>query len=186
MPLASPQKSLLSVTTCQWTTRVQEALLRVENHRRRETNRSPYPKNVYVNVPLGPNAALFLLTLKVWTIRYCVTLDFLLDVLMMRFKQQRRYDPNSNRELNLGLTAALLVGVDARQCVEESVIKAFPNAENYKMASQPYVPIPLYSLDTDEPDVALKEYKRVIRAARGELEKKREQRDAEYERKFRR
>jgi hypothetical protein len=185
MPLASPQKSLLSVTTCQWITRVQEALLRMENCRRRETNRPLYPKDVFVCVPFGPNAALLLLTLKVWTIRYCVTLDFLLDVLTLRFKNKRRYDPNNDRTLTLGLPAPLLVGTDARQCVEEAIVKAFPNGENYKMARQPYVPIPLYSLD-DEPEVALQEYKRVIRAARGELEKQYEQRDAEYERKFRR
>ena len=152
-----------------WMERLKLALLHVENQRRREGQFPPLPEDTCVWLPQGPNAELSMLTLKVWTLRYCITPEFLMDTLTLCFRNGRRYDPK-DPDIRLGIPASIISGTAARNYVEEAVLKTFPNGENRKVASQPHPRILKQKLDYDNPDQALKEYAKGIAWARRTFE----------------
>lgn len=118
--------------------RVSRALLRRENGLRRGTHAPQLPASTVVWLPTGPDADLRLLTLVVWRTRYRVTLEWLLDAVLTRFKNQRRLPAAKDpEELSLGIPAALLVSEAARTSVEERLAREFPDQENLKAARQP-------------------------------------------------
>lgn len=119
-------------------TRVSRALLKWENRRRRESRLAELPASTAVWLPTGPAADLRMLTLVVWRTRYRVTLEWLLDAVLTRFKNQRRLPAAKDpEELSLGVPAALLVSEAARTSVEERLLREFPDQENLKAARQP-------------------------------------------------
>jgi hypothetical protein len=129
-------------------------------------------------LPTGPDADLRLLTLCVWSKKYVVTLEWLLDAILARLAYRRR-PPRaaSPEELSLGLPAAVIVGEDARCAVLERLARDFPNRENVKARSQPKPPpMPDLAADADGDlmgayrkalaEAALAKHARTIRAYR--------------------
>jgi len=160
----------------EWKSRLEKALLKVENDRRAVSNFPRLPPETIVWLPAGPNANLYLLTLKVWCIRYCVTPEFVLEHLTLYYRNLRRYDPKST-EVTLGLPASTLASTTARKHIEEMVIRVYPNGENRKIVSQPPVFIPARNLNYENPDEALRQYAQGIAHARNSFEiRSREQR----------
>ena len=117
--------------------RVSRALLKWENGRRRESNMPGLPRSTQVWLPAGPDADLRLLTLTVWSARYRISLVWLLDAVLTRFRTQRRLPiVKIPEELSLGLSAAMLTGDAARSAVEDRLAREFPNGENMKASRQ--------------------------------------------------
>lgn len=114
-----------------------KALLRVENRKRREAHMAELPKSTKVWLPTGPVAGLQLLTLNVWCMRYTVTPEFVIETILKRFKNMRRLPPAQVVEaIHLGLPANIMAGVEARRCVEERLLREFPNRENIRSRQQ--------------------------------------------------
>lgn len=117
---------------CVWRARLEKALLSVENQRRRALNVHPFDPEVAVYLPEGPKANLLLLNLKVWSERYSVTPEFILEFLTRWYRNSRHWTDNLNgqREVSLGLPASLVAGMKSRNLLEEAVHRAFPAGEN--------------------------------------------------------
>ena len=90
----------------------------------------PIYKDVYVPLPQKDADRKRLLNLLVWSRRYNVTVEFILDALLGYFKNFRK--PSSG----IGVSVVSLTGVRARQIVEEAVVKAYPAGENETAARQ--------------------------------------------------
>jgi hypothetical protein len=117
--------------------RIAKALLNWENGRRRESHMPELPRSTQVWLPTGPDADLRLMNLCIWTTRYHVRLEWLLDAVLTRFARQRKLPRvKEPEELSLGLSAAMLMGDAARSVVEERIARDFPNGENIKLAMQ--------------------------------------------------
>ena len=130
--------------------KVSRALLKWENGRRRESNMPELPKSTQVWLPTGHDADLRLLTLTVWSTRYRVSLVWLLDAVLTRFRTQRRLPiVKIPEELSLGLSAAMMTGDAARSAVEERLAREFPNGENMKASRQASAP-PMPDLDSGD------------------------------------
>ena len=130
----------LKRTIAKWEEQIYSALRTVENRRRKEAHLPPYPESVRIYLPTGKNAILQFLNWKVWSLRYCVSLEFILDVLLSYYRAQRKVRDNE-KALHLGIPVSVLTGVRSRIIIEEAVVKAFPNGENYKIRSIQYAPI---------------------------------------------
>lgn len=134
-----------------WRNRLKKALLNIENQKRIELKFKPYPKDIEIGFPSGVNADLFLLTLKVWCLRYYVTPEFLVEQILTLYKGARKIPVGPHGELHIGLGASVMAGVRSRSFLEESIGEAYPNKENYKILAQPVPPnIPKDDCDTIE------------------------------------
>jgi hypothetical protein len=102
--------------------------------------------------------------------RYCVTPEFILDVLTLVYKQGRKYDPNNDKELHLGLPASLIASASARQRLEEAVIKTYPNGENRKSYNLPSIKLAWSGKEDLDPDRELKNYLKTIPQKRIQFE----------------
>lgn len=118
--------------------KVERALLKWENGRRRDARMPELPKSTVVWLPTGPDSDLRLITLVVWSRRHRVSLVWLLDAVLTRFRSQRKLPRAKHpEELTLGIPAATLVCDAARASVEERLLRDFPDGENLKAARQP-------------------------------------------------
>ena len=130
--------------------KVSRALLKWENGRRRDAQQPELPASTQVWLPAGHDADLRLLTLTVWSMRYRVSLVWLLDAVLTRYRTQRRLPiVKCPEELSLGLSASMLTGDAARSAVEERLAREFPNGENMKASRQASAP-PMPDLDGDD------------------------------------
>lgn len=134
----SEKQAYLAEEIEDWHKRLERALLNVVNNKRKARNTTLYPRDTPVYIPNGPNANLFLLTLKVWCIKHHVTPEWLIEQLIFRFKHLRKPDEDPD-QINLQLPAPMLVGTVARNFIEEALKLSFPNNENKKSQS---IPIP--------------------------------------------
>ncbi len=145
-----------------WTKEIEKALLKVENQRRHEIHTKPFPDETSVFLPtLTKEARIRLLTLKVWCKRYCITPEFILETLTLRYKSHRNCKPN---EVRLGLPLSTITGPKARKIVEEEVKRSYPNNENFKVASLPPQVPPMRGLKYDSVDQMVARYSSVITA----------------------
>ena len=121
--------------------KISKALLLWENAARRESSMPALPTSTQVWLPTGPDADLKFITFIIWSLRYKVSIVWLLNVVLGRFRGQRRLPPvKSPEELSLGMPAALLVSDAARRVVEERLAYEFPNHENMISSRQPRTP----------------------------------------------
>jgi hypothetical protein len=134
-----------------WDEVIRQAFLRFENRLRQERQLRPFPDTVTIHVPSGPRSTLQLLNWKIWCTRYSVSVDFIMETLLFCYARCRRLSKKEN-EIQLGLASGLLTGSRARQLVEEAVARAYPNGENYKVAHQPKIPLPVDNWDYDSPE----------------------------------
>lgn len=121
-----------------WEERLAKALVRVENARRAEAETTLLPESALAYVPSGPSVDLLMLNLKVWSMRYSVSPEFVVDALTRCYAGRRKVpgksavragDLNGN-STSLGISAGLAGSASARRAVEDAVSRAFPNGEN--------------------------------------------------------
>ena len=146
----------------EWQKIVSEALIRVENRRRAQTNLKPYPENTPTLIPTGPNADLWMMNLRVWCLRYCISPEFIIEALTRRLKYLRK--TYSEDIIALGLPAAIMGGAKARQFIEDEVMLQYPNGENYKIEMQPEPP-PIRIKPHITPDQMVANYSQAIEDA---------------------
>lgn len=132
----SEKRAYLDEEIADWRKRLERAFLKVVNTKRRAHNQTPFSSTTLVHLPRGENANLFLLTLKVWCVKYHVTPEWMLEQLMWLYRNRRPPDDGPN-QINLGIAAPVLVGTVARNFIEERIKLEFPNDENIKSQSTP-------------------------------------------------
>jgi hypothetical protein len=160
--MRTTEQSFLDLACTAHAESLRHALRAVENQQRAKNHLKPWPRNTNLWISLGKKAALQLLNLKVWSSRYYVSLEFILDVLLHRYRSQRRVrDPN---EISFGLPIPMLTGVRARQVVEETVAREFPNGENYKAPRTQFTPVSKLEADDESPDAMIKRYAKIMEA----------------------
>ena len=154
-----------------WHTRLQQALLTIVNQQRRASNTTAL--RLPVVLP-GSSAAteLYLLNLRVWTLRYSVSPEFVLEAILIRYPDALRVDKKC---VLLALPAARLGGVAAREAVEQAVRRTYPNGENWRATNSPTLIniIPPTHLDLDHPEASLHRYRNKILRVRRKLEEQR-------------
>ncbi len=77
-----------------------------------------------------------LLNLRVWGIRYHVTLKFILQFLLSYYKNLRKHNVQNTirrRFVTLGVPVSVLCGKKSRILVEQEVVKQFPRDEQDKV-----------------------------------------------------
>lgn len=170
MPNIHDKTAYIQEEIAEWRKRLSKAFLAVVNNKRKAKNLPLFHKTIVIDMPEGPNANLFLLTLKVWCIRYHVTPEWILEQLLWLYKGRRKPDDNEH-QINLGLPAPMLVGTVARNYIEEALKLQFPNGENRSSKSIP-VPqgIKVDHLDFSLPD-SVQEYIDAIAKERDVFEK---------------
>lgn len=148
----------LQLETSRWNRNLKAAIARAEN---RERSKKGLPKtSLTAWLPEGPEANLYLLNLKVWSVRYHISLDFILDTLFFCWRYRRK-QPNANCA-TLGLPAALIGGPVSRKYVEEAVCRTYPNGENMRSCKQPRPSAPLRSEEFTSLDDFLRRYGKVM------------------------
>lgn len=123
--------------------KIEKALLQIENRKRINSNQKPFPDDTRVFLAVGPNANLLYLNLRVWSIRYCVSLEFILETLLDYFSFNRGYSrKRTSDEVRLGIPANLICGIRSRQILEDTIIQMYPDGENFRQMNQkPKIPI---------------------------------------------
>jgi hypothetical protein len=129
-----------------WTREVSQAILRLENQRRREQHQPTISSETYVEMPTGPKASLQLMNLHTWSIRYCVSIEALLEILQRIYQNVYEYKDNGTPGLHVPL--ALLTGPSARKRLEMELKRMYPNGENFQTASTPAMSFPEIHSDT--------------------------------------
>jgi len=80
-----------------------------------------------VKLLLSDQHTLLLMNWKTWTVRYAVTVDFVLITLLDYFKKIRRKRPY---QITLGVGVPQLTGPRAQEIIEAAVSATFPDGEN--------------------------------------------------------
>jgi len=165
----------LSQVVCQWRERLRKALLTLTNRKRRERNLPPLQ---HAHVHYRRTSDLYLVNLKVWTLRYGVSVEFVLDAILKHYHnlqndpKYRHRDPPDT--ISLHIPVSYLGGEKARQAVEDAVKAAYPNGENWRMRESEQLlqqnPLPRTHFDPADPDDYLRRYGAKIDRIRKEQE----------------
>jgi hypothetical protein len=119
-----------------WRQKVSTTFLAVENRKREEAGLPTFPRHTTVLISSRQDTSFRLLNLKVWCLRYHVSLSFILDVLLDHFAYVRkRWSSQDPSLLSLSVPLASFTGAAARQAIEEALVRAFPGEENYLQAN---------------------------------------------------
>lgn len=143
---------------------LQHILRTLEAQEHNTSTQTTYKKRP-VFLPVARNSDLILLNLKVWTTRYCVSLQFILETLLHTFRHSRK--PGKKTSVTLGLPARTLAGLRAKKYLTQALAQSFPNNENYKSTVSQTLP-PLEPFDCEDPDEFVKQYTKAIRARKPE------------------
>jgi len=149
---------------------IKRALLRVENQRLEVRDHPPYPKDVQIFLPDNREARLRFYNWKIWTLRYHVTMAFIVDVITFAFKNQRRF-ASSFDEIRFGLPTASVTGEKARRIVEDAILRTYPNGENLAMTRSPQFK-PIRGLNYETLEEMVSHYRRAVDARRRHAFKK--------------
>jgi hypothetical protein len=141
--------------TTDWANKVSKALIHYENKRRREANLPDFPPDTNVSLT-GGLTRIQLLNWEVWSMRYHVSLDFILEAVLARFARHRKPPPKNT--LTLGISVTTLTGPAAKQAVLDSIHANFPNGENRKSVHQQLLPPSVLGLKYDSPEEMVKRY----------------------------
>ena len=124
----------LKVQTELWYETVRQTLLNIENRLRLRNSQPPYTMND-VWVDLLPANQQRLLTLKVWTVRYNVGLEFILEFLLRLYADVRKRH-QIKHQVTLGIPLILLTGPASRMALEGYIKRLYPAGENLRDAAQ--------------------------------------------------
>ena len=110
-------------------TEVNANVLEVDNILRTKFNKQLfYPKQ---------EDQLRLLRLRLWSERYCVSIEYLLDKLIPHFEKiAMRHRGKAFKSKGIGTTISVLTGPAAEEFIIQQVGKDFPNNENKSAAKQ--------------------------------------------------
>jgi len=124
----------LKVQSGLWYEEVKQTLLNIVNRGRFHNNLPPHTMNdVWVDIlPVNQQR---LLTLKVWTVRYNVSLEFILEFLLQRHADVRRRHWIKH-QVTLGIPLPLLTGPASRLALEDHIKRLYPAGENLRDAAQ--------------------------------------------------
>lgn len=153
-----------------WREELERALLGLERRRRKLQKLPPLSENARAYLPSGSKADLMMLNLRAWKERYQVSAEFLLEALTHAYRGARRVDERKDCA-TLGLPAAMVTGIRARKIVEEAVVRAFPNGENYRSRALPPQELPM-RLNYEDPDEMIKSYARAVERRRRARQRK--------------
>jgi phytoene dehydrogenase-like protein len=81
-----------------------------------------------VHLLLSDEHEFLLMNWKSWSLRYAVSVDFILSTLLNYFRRIRRQRPGS---VSLGVSVPSLTGHRAQEIIEAEVAATFPDGENY-------------------------------------------------------
>lgn len=116
---------------------IEACLLRIENRKRKQSQLRELSSDTPIYLPLKAVSHLQLLNLKVWSERYAVSVEFILETLLDYYQHSRSYVcRDTARSIQLGISAATLCGIKSRQVIEEKVLKRFPVGENFRLQKQ--------------------------------------------------
>ena len=113
---------------------IKKALVSAENRRRKEARLSLLPEGIVVWLPSGPSTDMRLLNWRVWSMRYGVTIEYVLDAVILTYGKTRKWSRREG-ELLFGFSVALVTGETMRERLEERVARDFPNDEHRKVAT---------------------------------------------------
>jgi hypothetical protein len=124
----------LDIQSERWFMQVKRALLNVENCARLGDGEKPYHMHD-VWIECTPLEKTRLFNLKVWTQRYSVNLEFVLEFLLTYYRDfRKRY--GLKHQVSFGIPLATLTGLGARAALEEHIKRVYPARENYRDATQ--------------------------------------------------
>lgn len=155
------QRRKLHELVVEWRAILEKSLIRAENQRRKVfRHRSVHP-HARVYLPLGGNADLSLLNLRVWCLRYSVTAEWIVEQILALPGRQVSPDP---RRITFGFPAARIGSASTREYIERRVVECFPNRENENALRVP--PIPEIRVDRyDTLDAMVERYDKQARRA---------------------
>lgn len=150
-----------------WLREIGDALVRIENRRRLEDGLGCLPDDSFAWIPEGDAASLQLHNLRVWTLRYHVSLDFILEFLLRAYARRRKISPRLRpRDVMLGLPASLLGGEVAKRRLEEEIARAFPARENRPHANKERPLLPLRELSGEDDEDYVQAYSAIMKRYR--------------------
>jgi hypothetical protein len=147
----------------QITEQVTAALLRVEESHAAHEDNPTAGKRVYVS------PSIHFLNWHVWSLRYHVPLEFIIDFLLFeKFRLQRQVKPFT---ISLGLGIEAITGPAACQAVENHVMLTYPNGENILAYRQSILcrmmpPEPTPQIDYSGPDDMCRIYTKTMEQRR--------------------
>jgi hypothetical protein len=162
----------LEVQTELWYEEVRQTLLNIENRLRIRNNQPPHTMND-VWVDLSTVNRCRLLVLKVWTVRYNVGLEFILEFLLRLYADVRKRH-QIKHQVTLGIPLILLTGPASRMALEGYIKRLYPAGENLRDAAQQLrqrildVGTPSRVSYATESDVMAQNYQKAILARRRE------------------
>lgn len=117
----------------EWTKVFSYSFIRVENRLRKKEGLDPLSQRTRITV----KEPIRLLNLRVWTLRYHVPLEFILNALWPRYRAIRKPLVQNPllRKRTEGFYFSLtpqLTGEASRGLLERAVLQAYPGGENYK------------------------------------------------------
>ena len=156
-----------------WKHHVTNAIRLVENRHRKEDGLEPLnPRHRILFAGNNPAAHLTLLNFRTWTLRYGVTIEFIIEALRRAWPKRYRLIHRGGFYILTLLPQRLITDTDRRH-VEEAVLEAYPNGEQW--SAQSLVNIPRIAADPNDPRY-IRLYARAIHRARREEEKRQERR----------
>jgi hypothetical protein len=146
---------------------LRKALLRVECKLRAEQQQECFLMLHHVFIKDDVLSKLTLYNLKIWSMRYHVSLDFVLETLLRYWHKVRKTLRGS---ISLGVSIGVFTGEKARLIVKEAVEKAFPDGENLKIKMQ--IQPRFYKINpSDNLDQWVREYTKSIEKSRVEMDR---------------
>ncbi len=123
-------KKILDRSLENWIKVFTMSFLRVENKLRKEENLNP----ISSRIPIRIKEPIRLLNLRVWSLRYHVSLEFILQALWPRYRRMRKpmmREHGRESVIFFSLTAQL-TGEASRAILERVVSQTYPGGENYR------------------------------------------------------
>jgi hypothetical protein len=138
-------KNALLRETHEWATEVEQAL-RIYDDEARAADGQPWQRKM-VSLPVKEKDLIRLLNWKVWTLRYGVCLQFIVDFVLKRHNRDRILVPGVS---TLGMTAARLTSPAIREELEAEIKRVYPNGENrLALAQAQPEPLPAFGEGDD-------------------------------------
>ena len=153
-----------------WEESIRAAILSYENSQRKSMNEPLLDSHVRVMFQSDQRSLMRLMNWRVWSIRYCIPLDFIVTALLDRYRLQRKRSIDPDIVL-LGMPVAMKTGARARQIIEDEVSKTYPDRENYRAMRQKTVPVPITKLEYETPEQFVDRYTKAIEEKRKEWQR---------------
>ena len=152
-------EAMLDAAVRDWARQVEEHLRLMADRNLLLADEAPR-KYRFVVMP-NKDQLFHLLNWKVWSMRYKVSLDFIMTFVFAEYNDRRRpsKDPWT---LSFGFPVQMVTGAACRRRLEEEVARLYPNGENYKAAKCAESPV-IKRLNYSDPEKMMEQYGKVMR-----------------------